>query len=262
MSYQIPVKTRMRRTAGQKAAGKAKLQRASAMVSARRAPQLRQAQYASAVRSAFGAGRENKSFDPVTLLTNTLVASSDSAVAVSGTGYITANASAHVLNQIPQGTTSTSRIGRKILMKGVLLQGWISQTSASSSVNIARLCLVYIPRLDRSTTTMPPQNVIWTAQNPVSLRVINNSDRFRIIRQWTHKLSGDVDAAATGEEIIPFSEYIKLDLQTSWLQANTDGTFNDMEEGALCLYAQGINTAASGIFNNIQYQARVYFEDH
>lgn len=253
----------MRKTAGQKAAGKAKLQRASAMVARRGpAPQVRQAQYSAAVRSAFGSGRENKTFDPVVLGTNGLVCSTDSAVAVSATGYITANASAHVLNQIAQGTTSTTRIGRKVMMKGLLLQGLIAQTAASSAANIVRMCLVYIPRLDRSTTTMPPQNVVWTTQHPVSLRVINNSDRFKIIRQWTHKLMGDVDACATGTEILPFSEYVKLDLQTSWLQANTDGSFNDMEEGGLALYVQGINTAASGVAPVVQYVARVYFEDH
>jgi len=262
MSYQIPVKNRMRKTAGQKAAGKAKLQRASAMVARRGpAPQVRQAQYSAAVRSAFGSGRDNKTFDPVTIGSNNLQCSTDSAVAVSASGYVTNASSAHVLNQVPQGTSSTTRIGRKILMKGVLLQGRIVQGPTNASSNIVRLCLIYIPRLDRSTTTMAPQNVIWTAQDPSALRVINNSDRFRVIRQWTYKLTGDLDAASTGFEILHFSEYVKLDLQTSWLQANTDGTFNDMEEGALCLYAQGINTVASNNSCPCAYAARVYFED-
>lgn len=262
MSYKINVKQRAARRAGTSAAGKAKLQRAQAMTMARGpAPQIRQAQYSAAVRSAFGSGRDRKTFDPVTIGSNALSATTDAAVAVSGSAYITHNASAHVLNQVPQGTSSTTRIGRKILMRSIHLQGQITNASNGSFYNLVRMCLVYIPRLDRSTTTMPPQNVIWTAQDPRTLRVINNSDRFKIVRQWTHVLTGDADACSTGREVVAFSEMVKLDLQTSWIQANTDGTFNDMEEGALCLYCQGSNTTASGSNGSISYAARLYFED-
>ncbi|ALE29712.1 coat protein [Lake Sarah-associated circular virus-31] len=248
--------------ASSKASAASKAARSSNM-SARRGPApTRQAQYASAVSRSFGSGRENKTFDAVVLGTNILRASTDDAVAISASGYITTNSSAMVLNQVPQSTTSTTRIGRKMVMKGILLQGFIAAGQTGSLGSLARMCLVYIPRLDRTTTTMPPQNVIWSAQNPCALRVINNSDRFRIIRQWTHKLTGDFDAATTGNEIVAFSEYVKLDLQTSWIQSNSDGSFNDMEEGALCLYAQGLYTGASGSAPTINFASRIYFEDH
>lgn len=212
-------------------------------------------------RQVRGTGRERKTYDPVTLFTNILRISTDSAVAVSATSYITNGSSAMVLNQVPQGTTSTSRIGRKIKMTGIRICGRFVNTATSAQYNQCRLCLVYIPRLDRGTTTMPPQNVIWTTQSASALRVIDNSDRFRVIRQWTVDLFGDIDAVNTGAEAQSFDEMVKLNHQTVWLQSNTNGSFNDMEEGALCLYAQGTNTDASNLYASFAFSARLYFDD-
>lgn len=211
--------------------------------------------------ASLGSGREHKTYDPVVLSTNYLSAATDSNVAVSGTSYITAGASAHVLNQIPLGTTSTTRIGRKLLMKSVLLSGYIINGATSATVNSVRLALVYIPRLNTSTTTMPPQNTIWTVQNAAALRLIDNVDRFKVIREWTFDMIGDVDNATTGCEMKTFKMMVPLRLPTVFTQADTSGSFNDMEEGALCLYCQGSQTLASNAYSNVIYNARVYFED-
>lgn len=207
------------------------------------------------------APREKKTFDPVTLATNNLRLSSDAAVATSAGSFITADSSAMVLNQVPQGTTSTSRIGRKIRMTGIRIVGRIANTATSAAYNQVRLSLVYVPRLDRNQTTMPPQTAIYTTQDPSSLRVINNSDRYTVIRTWTHQLFGDIDAVNTGQEAISIDEMIPLNHLTSWLQANTNGSFTEMEEGALCLYGQGINTNASNLYATFVYSARLYFDD-
>lgn len=206
------------------------------------------------------APREKKTFDPVTFATNNLRLSSNAAVATSPS-FITADSSAMVLNQVPQGTTSTSRIGRKINMTGIRIVGRIANTATSAAYNQVRLSLVYIPRLDRNQTTMPPQTAIWTSQDPSTLRVINNSDRYTVIRTWTHQLFGDIDAVSTGQEAISIDEMVPLKHLTSWEQSNTDGSFSDMVEGALCLYGQGINTDASNLFATFVFSARLYFDD-
>lgn len=237
-------------------AGKAKLQRASASLR-----QPRSAPSAAYVSAYMSRGVERKTFDPITLGTNVLNAASDSIVAVSGTNYISPNASAVVLNQVPQGTSQTTRIGRKLLMQAIHLRGTITATFNNAFTNTVRLALVYIPRLDRTTTTMPPQNVIWTAQDPRALRLINNVDRFKIIRQWTYQITGDGNAVTTGQEAVHFDEMVKINLPTVWTQANTSGTFDDMEEGALCLYSHGIQANAVGTAV-VSYAARLYFQDH
>jgi len=224
---------------------------------------LRVAQQTAAIRAVtgrLGAGRDNLTFDAVVLNTNTLLAASNAAVAVSGSGYITNASSAMVLNQVPQGTTSTSRLGRKMFMRKVRIQGTIAQPAAGT-VNTVRLALVYIPRLDRGTTTMPPQNVIWTTQDPRENRVLNNSDRFKVLRQWVHVLLGNTAAPATGTEVVHFDEMVDVNRHTTWTQADLAGSFDNMEEGALCIYAQGPNTVASGLGATITFTSRLYFED-
>lgn len=205
-------------------------------------------------------GRDNLTFDAVTLNTNNLVASSDGAVAVSGSGYVTANASAHVLNQVPQGTSSTTRVGRKIQMTKLRLKGTIFIGVGNPVACVVRLALVYIPKLDRTTTTMAPHNVIWTAQQPNAGRVLNNSDRFRIIREWVHVVMGSAAAPSTGKEAIAFDEMVDINRHTAWLAANTSGTFDDMEAGALCLYAQSTQTAVSP-GPTIAYSSRLYYNE-
>ncbi|ALE29791.1 putative capsid protein [Lake Sarah-associated circular virus-43] len=202
-------------------------------------------------------GKDNHTFDPVVLNTNYLQCDNATAVAVSASGYITPGSSAIVLNQVSQGTSSTQRIGRKILMTAIHIRAYLRNTTASADLNMVRVALVYIPEMDRTTTTMPPQNAIWTSQDARELRVIDNADRFKVVRQWTFMLLGDADACATGSEAFAIDEYVKLNLPTCWLKANTDGSFNSMEKGGLCLYVQGSSALIPVLFPVI----RLYFED-
>lgn len=205
---------------------------------------------------------ETKTYDAVVLDTNLLYADSSSAVAVSASGYITTTSSAMVLNQVPQDATSTGRVGRRITMKSVHIRGkLVGPTAAGQNPGLVRLALVFIPQMDRTVTTMPPQTAIWSLQRPESLRVLNNAGRFRIIRQWTFRIAGDSDAPTTGLELHEVDEMVKLNLDTVWTQANTSGTFDAMEQGALCLYAQGDMTAGATTSSIFDFVSRLYFED-
>jgi len=205
---------------------------------------------------------ETKTFDPVVLDTNLLYADSSTAVAVSASGYITTASSAMVLNQVPQDATSTGRVGRRLTMKAIHLRGKIvAPTLAGQNSGLVRLALVYIPQMDRTVTTMPPQTAIWTLQRPESLRVLNNASRFRILRQWTYRIAGDSDTPTTGLEVHELDEMVKLNLDTTWTQANTTGSFDAMEEGGLCLYAQGDMTAGATSSTIVAFVARLYFHD-
>jgi len=214
--------------------------------------------YKAAYYARSGVGSvEHKTFDPVVLGTNNLISNTSSAVAVSGSGYITANASAHVVNQVPQGTTSSTRIGRKMRMTAIHVKGTMQSDAASNSCQLNRWALVYIPKLDRTTTTMPPQNVIWTSQDSRAQRVINEADRFTVIKQCVYNNIGDFDAPSTGLEQLPIDEYIKLNHATVWTQADTTGSFDNMQEGALCIY---VNGSANNTCTMV-YTCRLYFED-
>jgi len=228
-------------------------------------PKVQKVKYASSVQNrAVVRGsqyRENLTFDPVVYGTNNLLATNNGAVAVAASGYITPDATAHVLNQVFRGTTSTNRIGRHIYMRKIRIQGFIRAGGVVGIPTHCRMALVYIPRLDKGHTTMPPQNVIWTSQSPFENRVLDNSERFRVIREWKYKLIGEGDAPTTGLESYMFDEMVDINRVTKWAGANQNGDFDAMEEGALCLYCHTDNTIASNLGAIIRYSARLYFDD-
>jgi len=245
-------KLRRRRMPSASAADRLKVKRAALAMTRRTMP----------VRAAMilrGAGNENRTFDPATVgvLYN---ATSNAPVAVSASGYLTAAASAIVLNQVPQGTSSITRLGRRINMKSIHLSGTIFTSATVQATTLARIALVYLPSMDRTVTTMPPQNVIWTAQNAQALRVINDNTDFKIIRQWFFTMGGDRDAPATGQELHHFNDVVPLnELETVWNQANTNGAFDDMDKGALCLYFHSGAADANPI--QLLVNTRLYFHE-
>lgn len=236
-----------------RAVRQAKLARATATIRARQAPMLRQAAFT------LRRPNDNHTFDPASNGV-TYNCTSDAAVAVSATGYVTAAASAIVINQVPQGTTVNTRLGRRIRMKNLLVRGAVTASNTVQVTQPVRVCLVYLPSMDRTTTTMPPHNVIWTAQSPYALRQITDNVDFKVLRQWDFIIGGDRDAPTTAQELCWINEMVNLGgLETVWSSTNTDGTFNDMDKGGLCLYFQSLAVNANPITANLH--CRLYFDE-
>lgn len=220
----------------------------------------------AAVRAAsLGVGQEKKTFDINATAPTALWADTSTAVATSANGYLAqgaaAPASAIVINQIPQNTSAVTRIGRKALMKALHIRGRHYCQSGGSSAAMTALYLVYIPVLDRTVTTMPPHNVITGAQDPETQTVVDNAQRFKILRKWQFNMIGDLDAASTGQEQHLIDEMVPINREVCWNKEDTTGVFDNMERGALCLYAQG--TGASGATTSAIFQltTRLYFAD-
>lgn len=245
-------KLRRRRMPSASAADRVKVKRAALAMTRRTMP----------VRAAMilrGAGNENRTFDSASNGV-TLNATSNAPVAVSASGYVTANSSAVVLNQVPQGTSSITRLGRRINMKSIHINGAVFASFTVQATTVVRVALVYLPSMDRTVTTMPPQNVIWGSQNALALRVINDNTDFKIIRQWFFTVGGDRDAPTTGQEFHHINEVVPLnELETVWSQANTNGTFDDMDKGALCLYLHSSALDANPL--QAQFNTRLYFHE-
>lgn len=210
---------------------------------------------------------EGKTFDAVAVTTSlNLSLDTSTAVADSANGYLAqgsaAAASAVVLNQVALGTTSTTRIGRRMNMKRLRITGAVRAPSGLQDSLAVKIALVYIPTLDRGTTVMPPYNTIWGHQSPIAQRVIDNSDRFKVLKNWTFNVIGDRDAATTGLESHYCDDMIDLkNILTEWTQANTDGSFDDMEKGALMLYGCANVGAGAATSCNFNFTSRLYYED-
>jgi len=227
----------------------------------RNAPSLR----AARMRVVPAIGRENKFFDPVTADgTKQIDCASNAAVANSAGGYVLDTAAAPgaiVLNQIPQGTTQSSRLGRRARITGLRIKGYFLIDSASSTSNNWIQLNVIHQMTPNNPSSMPTYNTIWVGQNTGSLRAVNDADKLKIVRSIETLLIGDRDAPTTGKEAQQVDEFIDLkpfNVITEWTQADTTGVYGNMEKGALLLYAVGSSTND----NNFYGSFRVYFEDY
>jgi len=209
---------------------------------------------------------ENKFYDPVTNSGSGLAISfaANGAVANSAGLYIldtAATASAIVLNQIPQGTTQSTRLARRAHITGVHIKGLIYH--ASGSVSATNVCMDLIHQTaPNNPSSMPAFNTIWLAQNSNALRNVNDSDKLKVVRTPVKQiLEGDSAAPTTGLEAFVVDEVVdlrKAKIVTEWTTADTTGVYGNMEKGALLLYARSTHNVAHQFNGSI----RVYFEDY
>lgn len=219
-----------------------------------------------------GQRAEHKTFDVGGLAPIPMAADTDTAVATSANGYLLQGAalaaSAIVLNQVPIGNSSTTRVGRKLTMNALHLrmqvQGPVAAAATAGVNTQVSVALVLIRTLNTGTTVMPPQNTVFNSQDSLTLTNINNAQRFKVLRRWDFMPIGDANLAGdrTAASAFFVDEMVKLGgKETTFTQADTTGTFDDMEAGALCLYVRGGSTAANGgCF--VEMVSRLYFADN
>jgi len=243
---------------------------AAARVMARQRAQFRAAANSASLRQARmrivpTAGRENKFYDPVTADgTKQIVCTTTGAVSNSTGNYVFDGVAgapgAIVLNQIPQGTTQSTRLGRKARMTGLRIKGFFLATTAATINTTVSLSVIH-QTAPNNPSSMPTYNTIWVAQHDRALRAVNDIDKLKIIRSIGAKLIGDADTAPTDHCLVEVDEFIDLkpfNVITEWTQADTTGVYGNMEKGALLLYGLGAASSA----NNFYGSFRVYFDDY
>lgn len=210
--------------------------------------------------------KESKFFDPwVNNGTKILICATNSTLANSAGGYVlttAANPGAVVLNQIPQGTTQNSRLGRKARITGVYIKGHLSTAGAASTIAKASVSLVHqVP--PNNAVAMPNFTDIWVAQQQNSQRNVDNNDKLKVVKSiGPHVLTGGT-TTPNDTSLVDIDEYIDLskkEIITEWTQADTTGVYGNMEKGALMMYCLSNALEATGIVAVLS--ARVYFEDY
>lgn len=210
-----------------------------------------------------GRGLDNKFFDPFTANgLKQLDCSSTATLANSAGGYLLTTAAtpgAIVLNQIPQGTTQNTRLGRKLKITGIRLKGVYAAAAATTWSNVGWL-LVH-QKTPNNPTAMPNYTDILVTQNINSLRNVDNNDKLRVLRSHSVVITGNAATPSTGNEVHEFDEMIDLknkEIITEWTAADTTGVYGNMERGALMLYA--VSSGSSNI-PQIFLSVRLYYED-
>lgn len=131
------------------------------------------------------------------------------------------------LNDVAQGTSATTRLGRKILMKSVLVQGTLTNTTAQG-----RILIVY----DRQTNgAAPAATDVLTSNTIMAVQNLDNRDRFIILADiWPYAqdetLCGEVSGAGSAGPM-GYKRYIKCNLET--IYGGNAGSVADINSGGL-----------------------------
>lgn len=170
-----------------------------------------------------------------------------------------------LLNEVPQGAGVMSRIGKKIVMKGLQCRGFIANNSAALFNKIAYL-IVYDKR---PTGALPAISDILISITSQAMNNDANAGRFRILKRVDDILIGNPTQAAApvGNGNITDSCYkiadFYLDLKglpVTYKAAGT-GAIGDIEEGAVYAITVGHRAASATLAAAADWQFRTRFVD-
>lgn len=157
-----------------------------------------------------------------------------------------------LLNGVQQGSDATTRIGRKMIMKSLLLRWSWNLGATSTGGSPVRILIVY----DKQANAVAPAiSDVLVADTFISQNNLNNRDRFVILcDQITEPVSANANGSIGG------SVYKKINLETMF-NAGTAGTIGDITSGSVYLFVA--QTANIGTANaSFNWRSRIRFQDN
>jgi len=165
-----------------------------------------------------------------------------------------------LLNGLAQGTTASTRIGRRVTVKSVEWKLNVA-TSSSTAWSAQRYMIV----LDKQANAAAPAFTdIYDVAQPTTLRNISNSPRFQVLfdsKQWilagTSSFGGSVqlDSVASVHE-----GYMRCNIPVQY-NVGTAGTVGDIQTNALYFVMIGNATTAITDTNVYTGTVRIRYED-
>ena len=157
-----------------------------------------------------------------------------------------------LLNGCAQGSDATTRIGRKLVMKSLLLRYSWNMASTSTGGSPVRIIVVYDKQ---ANATAPAITDVLVADSFIGQNNLNNRDRFVILCDQISAPIGAQSDSSVGGVI-----YKKINLETMF-NAGSAGTIGDITSGSVYLFVA--QTAGIGIANpSFTWRARIRFQDN
>lgn len=154
-------------------------------------------------------------------------------------------------NGIVPGSGASNRIGRKIVMKSILLRWSIALSPTTTQGGTFRVMIVYDKQ---ANATAPVVTDILLSANYTSQNNLSNRDRFVILSDMiTDPISAGGNYSLSGKL------YKKLNLETMY-NAGVAGTIGDITTGSLYILIGNNGTFATAQ-PIITYETRVRYED-
>lgn len=202
-------------------------------------------------------GVELKAFD--TFRSNTTIANVDT---WAGGEYDTAT---YGLFCPVQGTGVSTRDGNKCIVKSILVQGmvWLTQLEAQTSMRNPTLVQVALVMDMQTNGAQLSAEDVYVATNPAvpGLRVIENTSRFKVLKQFTvslEDLAASEDGAGTctiGGVLKPFTMSVKLNQPVNFINGAGAGAVADIKDVSF-------HIIAACNYNNspqLEYNSRVRY---
>lgn len=191
----------------------------------------------------------------------------DQAVGDLSAGVILNGGTAGTLNAIPQGVTSTTRVGRKATIKAIGWRGTVSMEPVASTQTpvqgVVRLMLVLDRQANGATATVTgnPSGLLASA-NYQSFNNLANKDRFRVLMDRTFDFetpSGAGDGTVAndwGGKLCSFTFFKNVDIPLEF--NSTTGALTEINSNNL--FGVMIASSASSVFS-LDSKMRLRFSD-
>lgn len=161
------------------------------------------------------------------------------------------------LNLIPQGVTESTRVGRKCVLKSILMKGNMVfvPAAAATAAGIARLWLVLDKQANGAAAAAT--DVFTSIDTAVCLRNLSNSERFVILKKWMwtfNSPAGVTTAYNNVRRLFSFYKPCNIPLEFS----STTGAITELKTNNVFLMAGSDNVDDLVTFHG---NCRVRFSD-
>nr|DAV49970.1 MAG TPA: capsid protein [Cressdnaviricota sp.] len=173
--------------------------------------------------------------------------------AVDTTGTIT------LLNGMPQGTTASTRIGRRIGMKSIEIK--LAAFPEATTLGVVGRWAIVLDKQPNATGCAITD--VWDAAVPYTLRNISNKQRFWVlIDSGQFKIIGNVTTAgqSTDCSVQTYDRYKRINIPVQY-NAGVAGTVGDIQTNALYFFCWGDQVAAGTVAASIVGRIRVRYDD-
>ena len=156
-----------------------------------------------------------------------------------------------LLNGVAQGSDATARIGRKMVIKSLLLRWTWNLASTSTGGSPVRVMVVYDKQ---ANATAPAITDVLVVDSFIGQNNLNNRDRFVVLCDYLSEPIGANSNTSVGGTI-----YKSLNMGTMFNSGNV-GTVADITSGSVYLFVA--QTGGVGAVNpTFNWRARVRFTD-
>ena len=160
-----------------------------------------------------------------------------------------------LLNGVATGTDFTDRIGRKIILKSLQVQGWVQPIDDSTGFALCRLLVVYDMQSNGAAPAIT--DILKSATSEANIN-LNNRDRFKILfdkRFMIGKVTNTTTQTyAASPTCFKVQLYRKLNLET--LYNGTTNAVGSIATGAVYAWVIGNLGANAGGFMTLSTRIR------